>query len=112
MVVISARSRERCCHRTVQPVAACRRDTVANALTRAATGTHNRSAPALVLAAAAADITRRVGALRRPAPRLIRWRVALLLGLLAATALAVAEAAHDTERLFEFAQTAYRLGHR
>jgi hypothetical protein len=39
-------------------------------------------------------------------------RVALLLGLLAATLAAVREAAQDTERLFELAQAAYRSTHR
>jgi len=87
----------------------CRRDTVAEALTHAAIGPR-LPGPAVVLAAAVTDVTDRVGALRAPAPRLALWRVALLLGLLAATALAVAEAMHDTERLFELAQSAYRTG--
>lgn len=89
----------------------CRRDTVADALTRAAIGTR-RTGRSVVLAAAAADVADRVGALRGPAPRLTLWRVALLIGLLAATAAAVAVAMHDTERLFELAQSAYRTGHR
>lgn len=87
-----------------------RRDTVADALTRAATGSR-LAGPAVVLAAAVTDVADQVGALRGPAPRLAVWRVALLLGLLAATAVAVAEAMHDTERLFELAQSAYRAGH-
>lgn len=87
----------------------CRRDTVADALTRAATGTR-RVGPAVVLAAAVTDVADRVVALRGPAPRLTVWRVALLVGLLAATVAAVAEAMHDTERLFELAQSAYRTG--
>ena len=76
-----------------------RRDTVADTLTHAAT---SGRAPALlaVLAAAATDVANRIVALRAPAPRLVLWRVALLLGLLAATAIAVAVAMHDTERLF------------
>ncbi|MEO7263194.1 MAG: M56 family metallopeptidase [Jatrophihabitantaceae bacterium] len=88
----------------------CRRDTVADALTHAATSGRS-PAVAVVLAAAAADVADRIGALRAPAPRLALWRVALLLGLLAATAIAVAVAMHDTERLFELAQSAYRSGH-
>jgi hypothetical protein len=40
------------------------------------------------------------------------WRVTLLSVLLAATAVAVALALHDTERLFELAQSAYRTGQR
>ncbi len=88
----------------------CRRDTVADALTRAAIGTRIAGSAA-VLAAAVTDVADRVGALRRPAPRLILWRVALLIGLLAATAAAVADAMHDTERLFELAQSAYRTRH-
>jgi hypothetical protein len=39
------------------------------------------------------------------------WRVALLIALLVATAATVTEAAHDTERLFELAQAAYRATH-
>ena len=89
----------------------CRRDVVADALTRAATGgTHTGSA--VVLAAAAADVADRIGALRATAPRLAIWRVAVPLGLLAATAVAVLEAMHDTERIFELAQLAYRAGQR
>lgn len=92
--------------------ATCRRDTVADALTRAAVdGTRPLAAPAVVLAAAATEVLTRVQALRIPAPRLTLWRVALLIALLAATAAAVFEAAHDTERLFELAQYAYRTGH-
>ena len=88
----------------------CRRDTVADALTRAAIGAR-LAGPAAVLAVAVTDVADRVRALRGPAPRLAVWRVALLLGLLAATAVAVAEAMYDTERLFELAQSAYRNGH-
>ncbi len=85
----------------------CRRDIVADTLTRAATG--NRFARSgVVLAAAVADVAARVDALRGPAPRLAVWRVAVLIGLLAAITAAVAEAMHDTERLFELAQSAYR----
>jgi Zn-dependent protease with chaperone function len=103
---------ERSCERWADEDAArlCLRDTVADALTRAATSSR---LPALtvVLAVAATDVADRVGALRAPAPRLALWRVALLLGLLAATTLAVMEAMHDTERLFELAQSAYRTHH-
>ncbi|MEP6697616.1 MAG: M56 family metallopeptidase [Pseudonocardiales bacterium] len=91
---------------------ACRRDTVAAALTTTGAGTRTFATPAVVLAAAATDVAVRIHALRSPAPRLTPWRVTLLLGLLVATVLAVAEAAHDTEQLFEFAQYAYRIGHR
>lgn len=89
----------------------CRRDVVADALTRAATGA-GRTGSAVVLAAAAADIADRIGALRATAPRLAIWRVAVPICLLAATALAVLEAMHDTERIFELAQLAYRAGQR
>jgi len=90
----------------------CRRDTVADALTHAATGNgHPLPTPAVVLAAAVTDVANRVVALRAPAARLTLWRVALLVALLVATAAAVLEAAHDTERLFELAQYAYRTGH-
>jgi Zn-dependent protease with chaperone function len=89
-----------------------RRDTVAEALTRAS---HRAGellrVPSAVLAAAATELTRRIQALHSPAPRLTLWRVALLVALLLATAAAVMEAAHDTERLFEFAQAAYRAAH-
>ena len=88
----------------------CPRDTVADTLTRAATASR-LTGPAVVLAAAVTDIAARVGALRSPAPRLTLWRIALLIGLLAATTAAVAEAMHDTERLFELAQAAYRSQH-
>jgi hypothetical protein len=92
--------------------ATCRRDTVADALSHAATGTTRvLAAPAVVLAAGATEVAARVVALRAPAPRLTVWRVALLVALLVATAAAVLEAAHDTERLFELAQYAYRTGH-
>lgn len=89
----------------------CRRDTVADTLIRAAT-TAPLIAPAVVLAAAAREVTARVAALRAPAPSQSLWRVALLIGLLLATAAALAEATHDTERLFEFAQYAYHTGQR
>lgn len=86
----------------------CSRETVADALTRAAL---RRSdvwrLPATVLAAAVTDLAVRIQALRDPAPRLRLWRVALLVTLLLATTATAVEAAHDTERLFENAQAAY-----
>jgi len=92
--------------------ATCRRTTVARALIFAAAGTsHVLDVPVGVLAASATQLTTRVRALRDPAPRLTLWRVALLVAMVAATAAAVIEAAHDTERLFELAQAAYRAAH-
>ena len=88
-----------------------RRDTVADALTRAAIRT-THTAPAVVLAAAASDVLVRVAALHAPQARLSRWRVGLMLGLLAASTVAVAVAMRDTERLFELARHAYRAGQR
>jgi beta-lactamase regulating signal transducer with metallopeptidase domain len=85
----------------------CRRSTVAQALTHAATGVRPLRS-AVVLAAAGADVSARLGALRAPAPRLVLWRISILAGLLTATTVAVAVAMHDTERLFELAQSAYR----
>jgi len=103
---------ERSCERWADEDAAhmCRRDTVADALTRAAISTPPPSATA-VLAAAATDVADRVRALRAPAPRLAVWRLALPLGLLTATTIAVAVAMHDTESLFELAHTTYRARH-
>jgi len=89
--------------------AACRRDTVARALTHAGTGTRSPHVPPVVLAGVV-DVADRIDALHAPAPRLSLWRVALLVALLTVALLAVAEAAHDTERLFELAQFAYRAG--
>jgi Zn-dependent protease with chaperone function len=91
--------------------ATCRRETVAEALTRTAIAGTRLPAPVAVLAIAATDLLARVQALRAPAPRLTLWRVGLLIALLAATATAVLAAEHDTERLFELAQAAYRAGH-
>jgi Zn-dependent protease with chaperone function len=101
------------CERWADETAAatCRRDTVADALTRAATS-RPMPASAVVLAAAVTDLADRIGALRTPAVRLTWWRIALLIGLLAATAATLAEAMHDTERLFELAQATYRGGQR
>jgi hypothetical protein len=87
------------------------RATVATALTHAAVGGRAVRTPSAVLAAATSDIAARVGALQLPPPKLTLWRITLLVGLLAATALALGEAAHDTERLFELAQYVYRVRH-
>ena len=87
----------------------CRRGAVADAVTRAAIG-RRPATPEVVLAAAAADVAARVGALRDPAPRLTLWRVAALAGLALAAALTAALAMHDVDQLVELAQAAYRAG--
>jgi Zn-dependent protease with chaperone function len=93
--------------------ATCRRDTVADALTRAAIDSAGMfTVPSTVLAATDSDVLTRVQALLSPPPRLTVWRVAVLVALLLASTAAVVEAAHDTERLFEVAQSAYRSGSR
>ena len=84
------------------------RSTLAAALARAATG-GRIGAPAGLLAAGGADVAARLAALRTPPPRLALWRLAVLGTLLGAAMVAVAVAMHDTERLFELAQNAYRL---
>lgn len=89
--------------------AASRRDTVADALTRVAVGSRPPIS-AVALPAAVTDVACRVVALRRPAPRLAMWRVALPTGVLIAIAATVALAMRDTENLFELAQRAYRAG--
>ena len=89
----------------------CRRDTVAAAVTRAATGTR-AAAPTVVLAAGVTEIKNRVTALHAPAPRFVVWQLVLPATLLAAIAVAVAVALHDTEKLFELALHAYRAGQR
>ncbi len=87
----------------------CHRDVVVGALRRTATVQQPPPpTPTLALGAAVLDVASRVRALQMPAPRLILWRFALPLALLLTTVLAVAYAAHDTERLFELAQYAYR----
>jgi Zn-dependent protease with chaperone function len=88
------------------------RGTVAEALVHTAsrTGAIMR-VPTIVLAASTTELAARVDALRNPPPRMTLWRVALLIGLLAATAATVVEAAHDTERMFDLAQAAYRATH-
>lgn len=87
----------------------CRREVVATALRHTALG-QTRSIPPIALSAAVLDVAYRVQALQMPTPRLAVWRVALPLILLAVTVLAVGYAAHDTEHLFELAQSAYRTG--
>jgi Zn-dependent protease with chaperone function len=103
------RAAELSCERWADEDAAhtCPRSTVAHALTRAARGARPAT-PAVVLAAAGADVTARIGARQEPAPRLVAWRITLLIALLIGTAVAVAIALHDTEHLFELAQNAYR----
>jgi len=91
--------------------AASSRDTVAGALTRAVTG-NRLGTPAVVLAAAATGVLERIGALRRPAPRLAWWQLGVPAGLLLATAVAVAVAMRDTEQLFELAERGYLAGQR
>lgn len=90
---------------------ACRRDTVASALIRASTTTW-LATPVVALPAAATHIAARVAALRAPAPRHSLWRAVLMIALLLATTAALAEATHDTERLFERAKDAYQTGQR
>ncbi len=84
------------------------RGTIATALARAATGARV-GLPTAVLAASGADIAARLAALEAPAPRLALWRLAVPGALLGAAAVAVAVAMHDTEHLFELAESAYRL---
>jgi Zn-dependent protease with chaperone function len=90
----------------------CRRNTVADALTRAAADQTRSSflAGGTVLAAAETEVAVRIGALRRPSQPPSPWHLAVLFSLLAATALATFAAAHDTEHLFELAQSAYLHG--
>ena len=92
--------------------ATCDRRSVAEALRGVATGTGTARQSGVILAAGANDVQRRVRALQAPAARLSIWRIALLVGLLVVAVVAVREAAHDTERLFELAQAAYRSAHR
>ena len=90
----------------------CPRSTVASALSLAAMRTREPLRSAAVLAVADTDVTARVHALHLPAPRLQLWPVALMAGLLGAVALTTLLAAHDTDRLFDFAQYAYHVSHR
>jgi Zn-dependent protease with chaperone function len=87
------------------------RSTVAHALAHAA-GVRRAGTPAVVLAAAGSDVAARVGALSAPAPRPVLWRIAILTALLAATAIAIANAMHVTEDVFELAHRAYLAAHR
>lgn len=86
----------------------CRRDVVVGALRRTAAVRQPPLPGRLALGAAVLDIASRIRALEMPAPRLVLWRFALPLALLVTTVLAVAYAAHDTERIFELAQYTYR----
>jgi beta-lactamase regulating signal transducer with metallopeptidase domain len=101
------------CERWADEVATrvCHRSTVADALTRAATGQSGR-VPEVTLAAGATEVVLRVGALRVPARPIRTWPVTLLTLLMVTTAIAVAIAMRDTERLFELAQHTYRAGRR
>ena len=90
---------------------ACHRSTVAEALTRAATGARGW-APEVALAAAVTEVGLRVGALRVPARPMRVWPVTMLSLLMAMTAMTVVLAMHDTEQLFELAQHVYRTGRR
>jgi len=88
------------------------REAVGEALMRAALRRGDAMGlPTTVLAAAATNLAARIEALRTPPPAMKLWRVALLVGLLAATTATVLEAAHDTDRLFDLAQAAYRIAH-
>lgn len=91
--------------------ALCPRETVADALTRAATR-HRLSAPVVVLGAAVTEVADRIGALRAPAPRLVLWRLSLPAAVLLAATVAVALAVRDAEQLFDLARYAYRAGQR
>lgn len=87
------------------------RPAVAAALTRAAGGARPVLSAA-ALDAAATDVADRLAALRMPAPRFTLARATLPIVLLIASAVAVAVALHDTERLFELAEAAYVTGRR
>ncbi len=85
--------------------AACRRGTVAEALTRAATGPRASSPmlPSTVLPGVA-EVASRVRALQRPAPPRRAWPVLVVLGLLLAMTLSVVEATADAHGMFEGAE--------
>lgn len=103
------------CERDADEVAArvCPRRTVAAALDRiAALPRGGGEQPAVVLAAATRNVSARVGALRAAPLRLEPWRIGAPGVVLAAAALAVAVAMHDTEHLFELAKHAYDAGTR
>ena len=96
--------RGRCAHRTARHVA--------HALINAASTTlHDASIPVVVLAVGTEQITARVQAMRTSAPRPPRWRIAAQVMLLVITAASTLLAAHDPERLFEFAKHAYIAVH-
>lgn len=88
-----------------------RRNRVAHALARVATSARGTGS-SVVLAVARSDLAVRIGALRAPAPRLVPWRIAVLVLLLAATLVAVAVALQDTDRVLDLAQLAYQRAHR
>ncbi len=92
--------------------ASSRRSTVATAVIRAAALSRVGQPASVVMAASGSDVIARVEALRAPAPQLALWRVTLMTAILLAGIAAVLLAAHDTERLFEFAQASYRSSHR
>ncbi|MEZ0067298.1 Zn-dependent protease with chaperone function [Streptacidiphilus sp. MAP12-20] len=85
------------------------RKAVARALARAALAKKGRQARsrAGVLAATGGPVPRRVKALLAPAPAASRVPLAAFVLLLALCVGSLAEAAHDTEKLFEAAQHAY-----
>jgi beta-lactamase regulating signal transducer with metallopeptidase domain len=92
---------------------AVRRDTVARALTHAATPARVISGHAgVVLAVGAEQVAARVHALYAPPPRPTAWRIAALITVLVVCAVSTLAAAHETERLFEAAKNAYLLAHR
>lgn len=100
------------CERWADEAAAAgsRRDVVAAALARAA-GTHRLPDGLASLNAAVMDIAGRINALHAPRQRLSIWRCGALLALLVGTMLALGDAAHDIDRLFDLAQFAYRSSH-
>jgi Zn-dependent protease with chaperone function len=86
------------------------RGAVARALARAAR-VSRPVGPGAVLGAVTNHVANRVAALTGPPPRPVRWRILLLVAIVAATVLFTLEAARDTEGLFELAMHAYRLTH-
>lgn len=94
--------------------AGSRRDVVASAVAHAAKHQVNslHARTSVVLALGAEHVTDRIRALQTPVPRVRVWPILLAGGLLGVAVLATLDAAHDAERLFEFAQYVYRLRHR
>lgn len=86
------------------------RQTVGEALLRAASGTAGRMS-AVALAASGADVSARVAALEQPAPRLRAGRTLMLVSVLVLALVAVAAGMASTEHLFELAQAAWRTTH-